>query len=198
MTFTQHLLSKSHSSTCSKDTETHRPWHGFPSTKTNVLWLLIYKVALDAWHVLPVLAAKKSLIHLPTPVILSFPSCLLACLLHRARLFVTPWTVAHYALLSMEFSSEVYWSGLPSPGNLPNGRLSRGPRRSNPHLFHLLHWQVDSLSLNQLVSPVFPVSVSIQIKKSQHSLHQPPPFNLYMRFSSNRHDDSILQEMSKP
>ena len=95
MTFTQHLLSKSHSSTCSKDTETHRPWHGFPSTKMNVLWSLFYKVALDAWHVLPVLAAKKSLIHLPTPVILSFPSCLLVCLLHRVRLFVTPWTVAH-------------------------------------------------------------------------------------------------------
>ena len=33
MTFTQHLLSKSHSSTCSKDTETHRPWHGFSFNK---------------------------------------------------------------------------------------------------------------------------------------------------------------------
>ena len=38
------------------------------------------------------------------------------------RLFVTPWTVAHQDPLSMEFSRQEYWSGLPfpSPGNLPN------------------------------------------------------------------------------
>ena len=28
-------------------------------------------------------------------------------------LFVTPWTVAHHAPLSMEFSKQEYWSGLP-------------------------------------------------------------------------------------
>ena len=35
---------------------------------------------------------------------------------------VTPWTVAHYAPLSMGFSREEYWSGLPfpSPGTLPD------------------------------------------------------------------------------
>ena len=33
----------------------------------------------------------------------------------------TPWTVAHQAPLSMEFSRQEYWSGLfPSPGDLPN------------------------------------------------------------------------------
>ena len=33
-----------------------------------------------------------------------------------------PWTVTHQALLSVEFSRQEYWSGLPfpSPGNLPN------------------------------------------------------------------------------
>ena len=38
------------------------------------------------------------------------------------RLFVTPWTVARQALLSMGFSRQEYWSGLliPSPGDLPN------------------------------------------------------------------------------
>ena len=32
-----------------------------------------------------------------------------------------PWTVAHQAPLSMEFSRQEYWSGLPfpSPGDLP-------------------------------------------------------------------------------
>ena len=35
-------------------------------------------------------------------------------------LFATPWTVAHKAPLSMEFSRQEYWSGLPfpSPGDL--------------------------------------------------------------------------------
>ena len=30
-------------------------------------------------------------------------------------LFVTPWTAAHQAPLSMEFSRQEYWSGLPFP-----------------------------------------------------------------------------------
>ena len=36
-------------------------------------------------------------------------------LLSRVRLFVTPWTVAHHAALSMGFSRQEYWSGLPCP-----------------------------------------------------------------------------------
>ena len=37
-------------------------------------------------------------------------------------LFLTPWAVACRAPLSMEFSSQEYWSVLPflSPGDLPN------------------------------------------------------------------------------
>ena len=40
----------------------------------------------------------------------------------RVQLFVTPWTVARQALLSMVFSRQEYWSGLPfaAPGDLPN------------------------------------------------------------------------------
>ena len=43
-------------------------------------------------------------------------------LLSRVRLFATPWTVGHQAPLSMGFSRQEYWSGLPfpSPGDLPN------------------------------------------------------------------------------
>ena len=38
------------------------------------------------------------------------------------RLFVTPWTVARQASLSMGFSKQEYWSGLPfpPPGDLPD------------------------------------------------------------------------------
>ena len=37
-------------------------------------------------------------------------------------LFVTLWTIAHQAALSMGFSRQEYWSGfpLPPPGNLPD------------------------------------------------------------------------------
>ena len=42
--------------------------------------------------------------------------------LGRVQLFVTPWTVAHQAPLSMGFSRQECWSGWPSPppGDLPN------------------------------------------------------------------------------
>ena len=45
---------------------------------------------------------------------LSFFSC--------AQLSATSWTVAHQALLSLGFSRQEYWSGLPCPppGDLPD------------------------------------------------------------------------------
>ena len=43
------------------------------------------------------------------------------CGLSHVQLFATQWTVAHQAPLSMEFSRQEYWSGLPfpTPGDLP-------------------------------------------------------------------------------
>ena len=41
-------------------------------------------------------------------------ACMLSCF-SRVRLFVALWTVAHQALLSMGFSRQEYWSGLPCP-----------------------------------------------------------------------------------
>ena len=43
-------------------------------------------------------------------------------LLSHVQLFAIPWTVAYQAPLSMEFSRQEYWSGLPfpSPGDLPD------------------------------------------------------------------------------
>ena len=48
--------------------------------------------------------------------------------LSPVRFFATPWTVAHQALLSMEFSRQEYWSGMPfpSPGDLPNPGIEPG------------------------------------------------------------------------
>ena len=54
--------------------------------------------------------------------------------------FATPWTIACQVLLSMGFSRQEYWSGLPfpSPGNLPDPRIEP----VSPAL------QVDSLPLS--------------------------------------------------
>ena len=41
--------------------------------------------------------------------------CVCARALSHVRLFAIPWTVAHQAPLSMEFSRQEYWSGLPFP-----------------------------------------------------------------------------------
>ena len=44
------------------------------------------------------------------------------------RLFATPWTVAYQASLSMGFSTQEYWSGLPlpSPEDLPDPGIEPG------------------------------------------------------------------------
>ena len=48
--------------------------------------------------------------------------------LSRVRLLATPWTVAYQDPLSMGFSRQEYWSGLPfpSPGDLPDPGIELG------------------------------------------------------------------------
>ena len=48
--------------------------------------------------------------------------------LSRVRLFVTPWTVTYQDPLSMGFSRQEHWSGLPfpSPGDPPNPVIEPG------------------------------------------------------------------------
>ena len=72
--------------------------------------------------------------------------CIFVCICMHAQSLsciefpVTPWTVAHAAPLSMEFSWQEYWSWLPfpSPGDLPDLRIESG----------LLHWWAASLPLS--------------------------------------------------
>ena len=49
-------------------------------------------------------------------------------LLSHVQLFATPWTIAYQAPLSMEFSRQEYWNGLPfpSPGDLPEPGIEPG------------------------------------------------------------------------
>ena len=73
--------------------------------------------------------------------------------LSGVRFFVTPWTVAHQAPLSMVFSRQEYWSGLPfpSPGDLPNPGIK--PR--SPTL------QADSLPFQLPGKPSYTVGIFI-------------------------------------
>ena len=66
------------------------------------------------------------------------------CVFSRVQLLVTLWTVAHQAPLSMGFSQQEYWSGLPfpPPGDLPDSGIKPASIAS-PAL------QVDSLLLSQ-------------------------------------------------
>ena len=70
---------------------------------------------------------------------------LLFSLLSHVWLFVTPWTVAHKALLSMGFPRHEYWSGLPFPsaGDLPDPEV----KPTSPAL------QTDSLPLSYQGTP---------------------------------------------
>ena len=60
--------------------------------------------------------------------------------------FVTPWTVARQAPLSMGFPRQEYWSALPfpSPGDLRDPEIEP----ASPTV-----WQVDSLPLSHLGNP---------------------------------------------
>ena len=76
--------------------------------------------------------------------------CLCCAVLSSVRLFVTPWSVAQQAPLSMGFSRQESWSGLPF--SFLGVFLTQG---SNPYLSRLLTTlQVDSLPLSHLGSPI--------------------------------------------
>ena len=80
------------------------------------------------------------------------------CMLSRSVTFdsVTPWTEAHQAPLSMKFSRQKYWRGLPfpTPGELPNPETK--PTSLVPPAP-----QADSLQLSHLESPFRPLLFAI-------------------------------------
>ena len=62
-------------------------------------------------------------------------ACMWAYVFSLVQLFVTPSTVVHQALVSMEFSRQEYWSGLPfpSPGDHPDPGI-KAAALSSPEL----------------------------------------------------------------
>ena len=66
-------------------------------------------------------------------------------------LFMTPWTVAHQAPLSTEFSRQGYWSGLPFPtqGDLPDpGIKPVSPVLAGGFFYHWVTWEAQFASTN--------------------------------------------------
>ena len=98
--------------------------------------------------------------------------CVCAHVLSHVQLFVTPWTSPPASSLC--------------PGNFPSKKTRVGglvlfqgifpAQRSNPHLLHLLHWQVDSLLLCHLGSILLfnrsVASASLLLHELQHT--RPP------------------------
>ena len=92
-------------------------WLQIPTARIT-WWILVYgkMLALDfaKLYSYPQIVMKESEIEL----------------LSHVWLFATPWTVARQALLSMGFSKQEYWIGLPfpSPGDLPDRGIRTPPR----------------------------------------------------------------------
>ena len=87
--------------------------------------------------------------------------------LSRVWLFAAPWTIAHQAPLSMEFSRQDYWSGLPfpSPGDLPDRGIEPGPpalKYMSVFLnFLILNFIQDNFRPSDLQLPSLPLNISI-------------------------------------
>ena len=82
--------------------------------------------------------------------------------LSRALLCAIPWTVAHQAPLSMGFSRQKYWSGLPfpSPGDLPDPGIK--PR--SPAL------EADALTSEPPGKPALPIHDIIYFQVTYYSV----------------------------
>ena len=96
---------------------------------------LILNMQMDVMLVLPYLLMPDVGADLLSAVVLKLcciASSLKKCqLLSRVQLFVTLWTVAHQASLSMEFFRPEHWSGqlFPSLGDLPDPGINPWSRK---------------------------------------------------------------------
>ena len=76
---------------------------------------------------------------------ISVKECVCAHLLSRVQLFVTLWTIPCQAPLSMGFSRQKYWSGLPCPlpGDLPDSGIKpmslKSPALASGFFFYQHH-----------------------------------------------------------
>ena len=98
--------------------------------------------------------------------------CLHACMLSHfgcVHLFVTPWTVAHQAPLSMGFSRQEYWSGLPCPppGDLLDPGIEPGslisPTLSGRFFISKWTWDLESVSVSLSLTYIYVIMCYVGI-----------------------------------
>ena len=97
------------------------------------LWAAIYGVTQSRTRLKRLSSSSSSLIYASLMAqleknLLAMQEKVKVKSLSRVQLFATPWTVAYQAPLSMGFSRQQYWSGLPfpSPGDLPDPGIEPG------------------------------------------------------------------------
>ena len=123
-------------------------------------------------------------------MVLPTSSLLLLLLSHfsNVRLFVTPWTAAHQAPLSMWFSRQEYWSGLPfpSPGDLPDPGIEpmilTCPALAAEFFTTSTTWEVHNLSLGLVFSPL---THYVPVSHVVYTLTTGPYWGLVCPFSWN-------------
>ena len=91
--------------------------------------------------------------------------------LSHIHIFATAWAVACQAPLSMQFSSQEYWSGLPFPfpGDLPDPEIEPGLLYCKQTLYHLSHqgspyWGICHIQIVAHISVHFSSSVSSSLR----------------------------------
>ena len=86
----------------------------------NVAWSL-FKPIFNKMGFITLVNVEKERLYLQR---MKWSMCVLRCFSH-VQLFATPWTVARQAPLSVGFSRQEYWSGLPWPptGDLPDSGI---------------------------------------------------------------------------
>ena len=90
----------------------------------------------------------------------------------HVQLFVAPWTVAHQAPLSVAFSRQEYWSGLPLPipGDLPDPGIETASLLEFiiAYLYNICI--CDSVLYTQTPQPVIILTVSSEVLVAQSCL----------------------------
>ena len=115
--------------------------------------------------------------------------------LSRVWLFVMPWTVAHQSLLSMEFSRQEYWSGLPFPtwGDLADSGIEpmslASPQLAGRFFTTVCPWHHKELDMTEWLLllelcriglPARKFSVNFAVHTCLHSWLTPPVWRLYI------------------
>ena len=122
----------------------------------------------------------------------SYIQCLMKWVksLSCVQLFATLWTVTHQAVLSMEFFTQEYWSGLqcPSPRDLPNPAVKPRLPVFRHILYHLSYPGSPMLHKTPLTCCLMLLSLMFKTNTipSKQFVHHPYTIKFLLKYSSNQ------------